>query len=167
MTKHFAYLSNIKSATTAKILIKLEPMEVFGWPEMGRFRKIVDFLIGLRQTNLRLGILRVALFFVGRVFLYLSQAFSEDNVYTSNATHGECLATLPHYEPRIRCESGRPPVAMFPLSRPNSRVGVLSRREVPILQDVRWLALIARWVFQEKFHSDFPVRQPASGLNYR
>ena len=35
MTKHFAYLSNIKSATTAKILIKLEPMEVFGWPEIG------------------------------------------------------------------------------------------------------------------------------------
>jgi hypothetical protein len=58
-------------------------------------------------------------------------------------------------------------VAMFRFSRPNSRVGTLSRREVPILQDVRWLALIVRWVFQEKFLSDFLVRQPASGLNYR
>jgi hypothetical protein len=32
-------------------------------------------------------------------------------------------------------------------------------------QDVGRLALFARWVFEEKFHSDFEVRQPSKKLN--
>ena len=70
-----------------------------GWPELGPLReKLLISLIRLRQTKLRLGILRIAFFFVRTVLLYLCQAFGKGNgIHLQRGCTVNAWPTLPHF----------------------------------------------------------------------